>query len=330
VSPELSALVKRFPLPPGSGPIDVFSEHVSAGGLTLHLVGLMCDFAGESFAGSAVEQVGPPWDRAFFELIERVSIGVARRAGQALRLRSADGNERGQIALADAFPASSDPEQWRYALSNGMAVGPTWQGACERALAEAVERDAVMRSWYGELALAPLPAVHTRSWEPLLELFELEVRCVSWLDHWVVVACGFPLEASTPTCVAFGARRDLVEAADAARREVLQRLGFLWGEELPTQPPEPSPSPDYHQEFSLWPGAEPFLRRWLARSCDPGLSFHHPSSSAEGFLDLTPPELRGKLYVARVWHPGLWPLVFGRGFEAPSAGTPVHAVHPIA
>jgi ribosomal protein S12 methylthiotransferase accessory factor YcaO len=93
--------------------------------------------------GSAAAVTLTPWHRAYFEVLERQAIVAARGSATPLVLRDAQGQPRGSIEPAQLFATPTEPGSWRYALSNGVALAPDWSGACARALAEAVERDAV-------------------------------------------------------------------------------------------------------------------------------------------------------------------------------------------
>ncbi len=320
--------MSEFPLPAGVPEPEVFGESVAIDGLQpIELAGVMVQVRGEPVTGSAAALGRVPWERAYFELLERLSIVGSIHAERPLALKSADGRPLGEVLCDEAFPSSGEAG-WNYARSNGAAIAPSWEQACERALGEAVERDAVLRSWYGELALSPLPDEQAELWRPLRGIYELELRCVEWLGFVVTVGVGFPRSDEVPTCIAFGARRDAAASNAAAHGEFIQRLGFLWGEEIPTSEPTPEPNANYHQEYYLWRESGEHLRRWLAAEVREQASA--PSSGPRGFADLTPPELEGKAAAARVIHPGLWPLTFGTGHVAPSSRAPVHLVHPIA
>jgi hypothetical protein len=314
--------------------LEQFHESVEVGPLRLHLAGVTARLGEVTYAGSAAHETDDPLLRAYFELLERLSIGqaLASSGEHVLYGNTPPGTARrscGLVPSALLFKSNPEPERWRHALSNGVALGETWQDACARALAEVVERDAVLRSWFGQLPLHALPAEVARGWRALSDLYELEVRSVKWLDHWVVVGVGFPREASTPLGLGFGARRDLIEASQVAQREFVQRLGFLWGESIPEKEPVPAPSVDYHQEWGLWTGSHGVLRHWLERAAHVSSPQPPPQQPLAGFVDLTYREIRGQLHVARAHTSELWPLIFGTGYTLAGVGQ-VHGAHPIA
>jgi hypothetical protein len=112
----------------------------------------------------------------------------------------------------------------------------------------------------------------------------------------------------------------------------VQRFGFLFGESIPEAPPEPSSTPDYHQEFFLNPAAHPLLRAWLDAIDGPPARMPPaaPPESSAGFVDVTPPALRGRLWVAKAVCASAEPLFFGEPAPHRAAVRPDRRVHPIA
>jgi hypothetical protein len=331
--PTLEELRQRFALPADARDLEQFDQTVEVGPLRMRLAGVTARLGDVIYAGSAAHETEDPLPRAYFELLERLSIGQAILSSGEHTLHDATRTSAAQqgtrLPASLLFKPNPEPQRWRHALSNGVALGETWAHACSRALAEVVERDAVLRSWFGRLPLHPLPADAAVGWRILSELYELEVRCVQWLGHWVVVGVGFPREASTPLGLGFGARRELNEASQVALREFVQRLGFLWGESIPECEPEPAPSVDYHQEWGLWTGSHGALRQWLERAAGVASLEPEPDPPALGFADLTYREIQGQLHVARAHAPALCPLIFGTGYSLEGVGA-VQGAHPIA
>jgi len=335
LDPALQALSSSVPLLPGSGPLEVFADVVQLGGAQVELVGLVSECDGAGCVGSAAAIGAKPWHRAYYEVLERQSIVSAKAGTGPLTLRDPAGVPCADVERSRVFVESADPTRWRHALSNGVALAPDWERACERALAEAVERDAVLLSWFGPAAwgsdaaatdfgFEPLPASDRAVWAHLESLYELELRQVSWREHTVVAAVGFPRAPHVPTCLSFAARRERGAAAAAAYSEFLQRAGFLWGEELPTSAPEPQPNADYHQEQYLWPSSQGALRRWLRDGRLPRVA--PEAASPDVYVDLTPPHLAGRIAVARCHRPSWMPLVFGSGFGGYPASAPLHPI----
>jgi hypothetical protein len=145
---------------------------------------------------------------------------------------------------------------------------------------------------------------------------------------------GFPRRGG-PLVYGFGARSTLDDAVAVASGECLQRLGFLFGEAIPDAVPAPSPTPDFHQEYYLFPAHHGTLRGWLRgeheryRGCLNGS--YAPPPGEPLYADLTPPGLEGRLCVARAIPNGHLPLAFGVGLPVLSQPAPAElAVHPIA
>src|SRR5262249_46891847 len=147
----------------------------------------------------------------------------------------------------------------------------------------------------------------------------------------------FPRSASgsDPLVYGFAARDTVADAVAAAGSECLQRLGFLFDEPLPDSPPSPAPTPDFHQDYFLFPGHHQKLRGWLRgdhlayRGC---LGLGRSDAPEEPlYADITPPSLEGRLFVAKALSRSHVPLAFGLGHPMlSSAAPPEFAVHPIA
>jgi hypothetical protein len=154
-------------------------------------------------------------------------------------------------------------------------------------------------------------------------------------DVEVAGVFAFPKREDAPLLYGFGARPSSQDALAVALGECIQRLGFLWGETIPFERPDLSPTPDFHQEFFLWPGAHGALHIWL-RGCHTELGVELRRSevapkSERRFVDMTPPELSSKLFVAKALAENEMPLVFGDGHPAVVGALPKGLrVHPVS
>src|SRR5262252_620775 len=118
---RLSELQARYGLPAGCTLRETFLQRVEVSQLELWMVGLIADAGAESsVTGAAADLSGFPMDRAFFELVERLSVLLARRNPEPLGVRDASGSRKGQRVAARVFPADARPEQLRTSLSNGV------------------------------------------------------------------------------------------------------------------------------------------------------------------------------------------------------------------
>jgi hypothetical protein len=335
----LDELRKRYPLARRWGEPTVFSDTVSVCGIGIHLAGLcVSSDDGGSVTGSAGDLFESPVERAYFELLERTSVvALSTSDGSDVPIRTADGERLEAIGHDVVAPKSGEPDRWRYARSNGVAAGLSWRGACARAEWELVERDCILRSWYGENSpvRTALPAKAVP--QALDEVYSIEAYLFgSAVQSRVEVAgvFGFPKRGDAPMLYGFGARPAREPALLAAANECIQRLGFLWGEAIPSREPHLSPTAEFHQDFFMWPPAHDRIRRWLAgehRLLVPDFAESTPAQRAERrFVDLTPLELRSKFFVAKALPDGEVPLVFGDGGPGALARLPAPLrIHPI-
>jgi YcaO cyclodehydratase, ATP-ad Mg2+-binding len=334
-------------LPQGwAAPVE-FSETVDLSGCRIALSGFSSvGPRGENVSGSAASAEGaePPAARSYCELLERVSVVSAMNGGaEELDLLDRDGERVGRVPRGAVFPASDRPERWRPSISNGVALHTTWREACDRAADEIVERDRVLRSWYGESQPRRRPL-------PTAAIPEALRRLADWRAYdlppsatavggcrSVALVLGAPIAETTPLTCGFAARADADRAIEAAAAEAVQRFSFLFGEEIPAAAPEHSPTPDFHQEFYLHPPARPLLEAWLdgdqtsteAREPD-ARGWPLEGASAPLFVDLTPSHLRGAVFVAKAIWPGAEPLVFGDPAPHRAGVRAPRRVHPIA
>ncbi|MBN1612113.1 MAG: YcaO-like family protein [Polyangiaceae bacterium] len=317
-------------------------QHVArVAGIDIHLVGLTTvDASGQGVTGSAGSLEGMPLDRAYFELMERTSI-VEALAGEEERLAvfNARGERDGTAPRRVVFSQSCEERRFVYARSNGVALGRDWESAARRAELELIERDGVLRSWYGGEAPNRVRLPQQLVPDSLDELYVFEAYVVperrdSGKDVEVTALFGFPRVPDAPLVYGFGAREDQCQSLVVAAGECLQRLGFLWGERLPAGPPTFAPTPDYHQEFYLYPPNHARIRDWLGGGHEAfrGLVRETTAeSSARRFVDLTPPALRSKVVVVKALPADELLLTFGQGHPALRAPPPEQlAIHPIA
>lgn len=343
LDPQVKQLQHQFPLPASWQVPSCFSFVTNVGDLEIFLVGLVaksCANDGD-VAGSAGALGEYPVERAYFELVERAA------TVDALDCKAAHypiyDTKRGLVDHQSrdvVFPPSPPDAPWTYARSNGVAVASTWEAACQASRAELVERHRVLSSWFGITRPKPIKLPKTDALHALdfaYEVFAYSFPCSEWeteAKHEVVGVFGFPRSAEAPFVYGLSAGRSSAGAIAGAAREFLQRLGFLWGENIPDREPTPEPTSAYHQELYLWPRTHDKLRRWLAgerfdRTYQTGEE-HRAYSLGERFVDLTPPVLHGRLHVAKALPSGELPLTFGQGHpDLPDAG-PKHSVHPIA
>ena len=325
----LTTLLRKYPLPKGWSRPELFEDRLELNGITLELRGLHSqNESGQIVTGSAVERDLVPLNRAFFELVERVSI-VEAEASVKQKYPALDITESplGVRSHTHVFPENPEPELWRLSRSNGVAIHTDWKRACEAASFELIERDRLLRSWFGEFS--PKPWSGSTMPRALEKYYDFEYYLFhSPAGERDVVAAGvfgFPKEAGLGRVYGSAARATAPEAFEAASRECLQGLGFMWKEALPKTAPAFSPTSDFHQESFLLESGLVRIRHWLQGGHT--LLRGIPAKNQFEFFDLTPPTLRGKLCVVKAVDSTIIPLIFGK---APGRELDNRWLHPFA
>lgn len=295
---------------------------------------------GEAITGSAAGTDASVEARSWYELLERVAcVEAARATKKSYTLSTFDGRTLGAAPGASLFPEAVAEAGFRYARSNGVALHASRAAACERAYWELVERDRILRAWYGETRPLPLRIERPRA---LIETLTTHAVLLRELpaphgDAWsaglhTIAAFAFPRSSDQTLAFGYAARPSLAEAADAACAEALQMLAFLFGEPIPEPPPLAGPSAMAHLDHWLWPAHHERLRAWLedghtrlARSSIPRTR-EHPVV----FADITPTWLGGGLCVIKAASPFAKPLAFGAASPFVAHLPPELRVHPIA
>jgi hypothetical protein len=271
-------------------------------------------------------------------LVERTSlVSAGRHESREFSLKDFAGRAMGRASVHRVFPQSNDPRV-RFARSNGVAAGTNWRSACRAAQWELVERDRVLRSWYGVTRPRPL-SLPSSMWRDALGT-RCDFRAYSFprasrsQRGSAVGVFAFPRSPEVALAYGFAADHDSKRALERAAAECLQRFGFLWGETIPTSEPAFAPTAEYHQEYYLQPSMHQRLRNWLsgehARTpCT--LSERTGVGHVSEFADLTPDVLRGKLFVVKALPRCELDLTFGAGHPAVTGSLPESfQVHPIA
>jgi hypothetical protein len=332
---ELRALLSAYPVPSRWAVRDPFLECVKIGDTSIHSVGLLAesDELGD-VSGSAGDLREYPVARAVFELLERIAVLECRsEPARELPLLTEGGRPTGFTRASDLFPRHSPGGEWRYAISNGVALGHSFEDACFRARAELVERDRLLRSWFGGLSPVRVDLTTTSPLPP--ELYRLEAYSIPREDQGpsleVAAVLGFPQRETAPLVLGTAAARTLTAALEGAARECVQRLGFLWGEELPTVLPSPEPSPAFHQEFYLCPASHARLRSWLDGEHEQTHRLPRRRRNAvPRFANLTPEHLRSRLWVVKALAEDELELAFGSYHPDVDPRLRSLGVHPIA
>jgi len=339
VHPSLERLQRLHPLGPGWREPQVFIESVDLVGARVHLCGLVTrDQHARQATGSAGALDEVPLARAYYELIERTSVLEAMVSGaQKYAVLDIEGRTVATAHRDRVFPTTPDAAACVHARSNGVAAGRSRREACLSAAFELVERDRVLRAWYGELRPRAVSLSACMPPSSLLSTHDFEAHAFDEPEGsasaFVRGVFAFPRTATLPLSYGFAAAQNEQRARTGALRECLQRLAFLWGEPLPDRPPAFAPTAEYHQEVYLQPVMHERIRAWLAGALPAATleSSDAPREFPNCFVDLTPPTLTGRLWVIRALPRRELPLVFGRGHPRIRGVLPASLeIHPIA
>ena len=259
----------------------------------------------ETFGSTA--QVGQFNPRiAEYELLERI---VVLESGQKpenaqWKEKSLDGAETGQtLPQGLVFPHSDNPSEFSYSKSNGVALHSSWGAAAHGAVFELVERQSILMSWLGWTKpviwkdvdqlqdwLGQTYDIYWAEFDPLsTNIFKSDVA-----SYGVFL---FPKDKGAPLVYGFGSHLDPAKAKIKAKNEAVQRLGFLWGEEIPQDPPDFSPTPLFHQDFYLYEKSHDLVLKWLHGD------YFEPSARSHirleiQLVDLSLPEMSKEFCVA--------------------------------
>jgi hypothetical protein len=331
------ASTSPLPLPEGWSLSERVDDVVLVDGLAIRRVGLCAASEHGQAVGSAADVGEDSTQRATYELLERIALAEALRPSEnAIRVRTASGEEQGKTLLEDIFPPSDAPDRWAFARSSGVSLHSDWTRACEGAERELIERDRVLRAWMGQTLAVRIPNgvassifSETPSYDWRTYLFPPPEAPVIRRDVEVVGVFGFPKAQDKPFVFGYAARSNRYEAVLSAQREALQLLAFLWGEPIPDVEPDLVPAPMTHLETYQVRDRHATLLRWLEEG---HAAYHRPLPAVEDdslrYADLTPSWLAGRFRVARAICPAAIPLTFGR--SPLLAHLPSHLqIHPI-
>lgn len=364
---EFTDICRTYPLSEHWQRPELFLETAHVASLSIDLAGVTtrshsgCDAFGAAAelrlvptAQRAVSRAPrvSPIARSYYELVERTAILESiegSRPRPAFEVYSADRQLFARVPRSVVHPIDIHPDTQRHSRSNGVAVQTDWATACRAAARELVERDRVLRSWYGATTPECFGVGHHPVATALRDTYdfsafgfgqsdvELEFGLGSGLARdriHVAGVFGFPRVTDAPMLFGFGTSDTVSGAIERAWSECIQRLGFLWGEEIPSDAPEMAPTAEGHQEHFLFAPHHDRLRRWLDGEHRRYAGILRQVRGDEPeivFVDLTPSALRGQLCVVKALSAETVPLVFGVGHpwltELPTTAI---AVHPIA
>ncbi|MBF0313737.1 MAG: YcaO-like family protein [Oligoflexia bacterium] len=327
--------------------IDVFIEKKKINNIEVNVAGFCAQALNndnEIMSGSAADlkTEANAVIRSQYELLERVSIAEVLKTSEEhlFKFYNRFNQYQGVIEKKIVFP-SSDNCEWRYSLSNGVAIHTDVNMAMEKAQAELVERDAILRSWYGEtLPQEIVGAAKEIGSEVITALADrYRIKIYKFVDISpdsalnVLGVFAFPINPSKNSPMVYGLAADQVfeVAMEKSLQEMLQRLVFLEGEENEIELPPFAPSPLYHQEIFLRSAGIEELKGWLSGRHYRKKSVYPSAMPSEiYFVDLTPVAAKSFVVMKAISRNRV-PLIFGKKYQSVGIKVAIESweIHPI-
>ncbi len=303
-------------LPNGWTLQDKLNQTIQVHDLSIHVSGLTAaDETGMTVTGSAADDTTAPWERGYFELLERIAIAEDLKKNR---------------------DTSSKSEYWRPSKSNGVAIGNSIESAQINARLEAYERHVLLDFWYNQWAPENITNEFKESSQFLQLSYDLGIYKFSYPEAGAPSVIGYfaiPKNENLPLLMGFGCHQEIQIAYKKARGELLQRLGFLWGEPLPQAEPLFAPNAQFHLEYYLFVPNHGVLRKWLngnsyrPRHTKHGVNF---DSSLWQFSELHLQDLNKNMFVYRAKHPDCYNLTFGLAHPSFVGVNTEIRIHPFA
>ena len=319
------------------GEVDILGRKISLSGIEA------TSNEGIAVVGSAASISKSPFDRSFYELIERITIieGLKKGPHSIFPLRDLKGNLIREVDGEKTFGVDSFTKNDSYQLSksNGIALHDSWEDACYSAGAELVERHHILASWFGQTNVEKLDFKPDRDLSFLeshynIDCYKLGESKVTTFSESMVTAMVYlkpkaEYSDKIPCVYSFSCKSDLADALTGATKEILQRIGFLWNEDLPNNPIEMMPNAHFHGDFYLVKENQKYLDMWLANSFFKGDSSFAEREIRLEFIDISDSTV-SEYKVAKAISKDTIDLYFGYYDKGPYAeGKKEQRVHPI-
>ena len=325
---ELKRLLEQFPLPKPWTTPELHSDILDLGNCVLITIGLVASTPGyPPVTASAVGIDESPFLRAYFELIERISICLIERSEKQVFLKTSFNGQEDSISRLEVFPQSPNPKLWVFSRSNGVSAQVNYDLACRSSALELIERDVVLRSWQGETSAIQCQRTQKRFPQFLEENYIMNDYFFNSQRTFLgkVFVCGtfgFPIRPELPFLCGFGASLELNSAIERAYRESLQRLGFLW-DDIPPELVRPSPTPEFHLDYYWKTDNHLKIKKWLEHRVTDERAQNEQNSDDLYFIDITPTCSKAHFSVVKCISNSRLPLYFGSQLQG-------ERIHPIA
>ncbi|MBF0301218.1 MAG: YcaO-like family protein [Oligoflexia bacterium] len=290
--------------------IDEFNEIVEISGKKIYCSGMAAKNINDlTVTGSSASLKDFPKDEAYYELLERVYTIE-------------------KIQQDKKFNEGDTSKSYKISLSNGVALHNSLEEASLRARCELIERDRVLRSWYGEYS--PLEMFNDPSTQFLYS--DYDVKTYNFINHfdprkeYVVGAFAFPKRSDCPFCYGFGCHPNYEFALNKSSKELIQRIGFLFGEKADIEC-EFAPTALYHQEFYMGGKGREIIERWLLDK----KPYEQIFTCATDDIKYKTISTINNLYLVKATSDERLPLIFGKGYQIQNREIrPEKYIHPIA
>ncbi len=329
---QVENILINYSLPKQWSNLDHYIQHFDQLGIKAWSVGLTANnLSGLEVSASAVgSDKKLSIERAYFELIERASIidSIQNKVGH--------------------FQVSTQPDEWTFAKSNGVAAHKHFENAKTNAILEVVERDHVLRSWYYQDNPTLIANNGAEILLPLMSYYNIQVAIIHQeklpiLDKEVYTIGVFAFPKSTnskkfPVLCGFACRASIREATTHAANEAIQRLVFLHDETISNDIIF-SPTPMFHLDYASTDEGMDKIWHWInaeranqhSSSINQDLIFCDTSLDQWTIHELVLPLQSGEPYVVQACNTNRMPLTFGRGNPSVVEGfNEKFWIHPIA
>lgn len=349
VEKDLDQLQQRYPLPENVSNFNFSLRHKSIGSRSCYSLGVRVNLGQEPILAGAADIDTPPVLRAYMELQERISLQMGRWGeDEEVTLLNSEGKQAGNMQASDVFETTPDPERWQGVGSNGMACHSSFKQAATAGRKELIERERLLRSWYGEwnpeLISEPPGEVpdffSAADGEYDFTLFSLDPPLASSREINVTGIFGFPREDSSWNfTLGFGAGFTRQEAFSKAAVEMLQSVMQI-RDDYDSSPEDKHRDPedvevdtttDYHTRYYHTKKGMERLRRWVTEGHPDVIQdrFDPLNEQELTYVDMTPNDLQGNLWIVKALAPGGVPLYFGRGHPDIPEMPDYMKVHPL-
>lgn len=233
--------MKKEYLPKGWKLIEEVEDTINVGEMKIYRSGLFAKNK-EKVSLGAASGITSQRSRAYYELLERIYLQEKNRVD------------------------STEVKEYTFSITNGAAIHTCPELAKTSSVNELIERDRILRSWYGfsdpkelvddKFQISEISKIYD------IKLFEFLDENDPRSDIKVMGIFLYPKNESDHFLFGFGASDSIEKAFFKTKDELITRLSFLWQEEI-EENYEFSPTSGHHQEFYLDKNNQLWIDDWL-------------------------------------------------------------------